>query len=264
MPRKARPRACLPFRRHRADVELRDFHRTLTESRTDAVRRRIAAADNDDVLAAGEDRIGRPADAVDVSRPTRRFCCEVRHGVVNAVEISAADTGRARGFRTAAIKHGIVVGQKRLDRHIHADIDAAMEGNAFALDLLDTAIDEVLLHLEVRNTVTQQPAGLRFTLVDMHFMTRAAKLLCGGHARGAGTDDGNFFPGVDCRRLRHDKAQLIGLVGDGLLDGLDRDRCILEVQRARLLTRRGTDAAGEFRKLLVEWRLRIASSQLLL
>ena len=203
------------------------------------------------MLAAGKNRIGRPADAVDIfATDAAVLLHEIGHGIVDAMQISATDTGRARGFRTAAIKHGIVVGQKRLNRYIHADIDAAMEGDAFTLDLLDTAVDEVLLHLEVRNTVSQQAAGLGFALIDMNLVAGAAKLLRSRHARRTRTDDGNLLAGVDRRRLRHDKAQLIGLVGNRLLDGLDGDRRILEVQRASLLTRRGTDAAGKFREVV--------------
>ncbi|MNV39150.1 hypothetical protein D3C71_1307200 [compost metagenome] len=203
------------------------------------------------MLAAGEDRIGRPADAVDVfAADTAVLLHEIRHGIINAIKIGTADTGRTRGFRTAAIKNRIVIGQKRLNRHIHADINAAMEGNTFTLDLLDTAIDEVLLHLEIRNAVTQQPAGLRFALEDMNLVAGAAKLLRSRHAGWAGTDDGNLLAGVDRRRLRHDKAQLVSLVGNRLLDGLDGDRRILEVQRAGFLAGCGTDAAGEFREVV--------------
>lgn len=109
------------------------------------------------MLAASKDRIGGPADAVDVfAADAAVLLHEVRHGIINAIKIGATDAGRARGFRTAAIKNGIMIGQKRFDRHIHTDINAAMEGDAFTLDLLDAAVDEVLLHLEVRNAVTQQ------------------------------------------------------------------------------------------------------------
>ena len=139
-----------------------------------------------------------------------------------------------------------MIGEQLLDLDIDADVDAAMEGDAFALDLLDAAVDEVLLHLEVGNAVAQQAAGLGFALVDMHLMAGAAELLGGGEAGGAGTDDGDLLAGMHRCRLRHDEAQFVSLVGDRLLDGLDRHRCIFEVQRAGFLAGRRADAAGEF------------------
>ena len=51
-------------------------------------------------------------------------------------------------------------------------------------------------------------------------------------------------------RLGLDPAHLPGLVGDGLLDGLDGDRLVLEVERAGLLARSRADAAGEFREVV--------------
>ena len=61
----------LPLWRLRADVELGDRERALAEGRADAVGGRVAAADHDDMLAAGQDR----RFAGHIFRPTRRFCC---------------------------------------------------------------------------------------------------------------------------------------------------------------------------------------------
>ena len=52
-----------------------------------------------------------------------------------------------------------MLGEQLGDRLVDADIDAVMEGHAFALHLLDAALDMVLLHLEVGNAVAHQPAG---------------------------------------------------------------------------------------------------------
>lgn len=68
-------------------------------------------------------------------------------------------------------------GEQFGDRLVDADIDAAMEGHALALHLLDAPVDIVLLDLEVGNTVAHQPAGPAFALVDMDVVTGAAKLL---------------------------------------------------------------------------------------
>ncbi|MCY1222763.1 hypothetical protein D9M72_348670 [compost metagenome] len=125
-----------------------------------------------------------------------------------------------------------------------------MEGDAFALHLFDAAVDEVLLHLEVRNAVAQQAAGLGLALVDVNLVAGAGKLLACRHAGRAGADDRDLLAGLGDGRLRHDVAHLIGLVGDRLFDRLDRHRRVFEVQRAGFLARRRADAAGEFREVV--------------
>ena len=55
--------------------------------------------------------------------------------------------------------------------------DIAVEGHAFGLHLLDAALDEVLLHLEVGDAVAEQAARLRVFLIDMHVMAGAGELL---------------------------------------------------------------------------------------
>ncbi len=203
------------------------------------------------MLATSKDRIGRPADAVDVfAADATVLLHQIGHGIVNAMELRAANTCRTRGFRAAAIEHGIMLGHQLFCAHVDADIDAVMEGDAFALDLLDAAIDEVLLHLEVGNAIAQQATGLGFALIDMHLVTGTAKLLGSGKTGRAGTDDRNLLAGVDRGRLRHDEAQLIGLVGNRLFHRLDRNGRIFEVQRAGFLARSRTDTAGKFREVV--------------
>ncbi len=118
-----------------------------------------------------------------------------------------------------------------------------MEGDVFALHLLDAAIDEVLLHLEVRNAIAQQAAGLGLALVDMHFMAGAAELLGRSETRWTGADDRDLLAGMDRCRLRHDEAQFIGLVGNRLLDGLDRDRV-----SSRFSVQASSQGAGQTRR----------------
>ncbi len=84
----------------------------------------------------------------------------------------------------------------------------------------------------------------------MHLVAGAAELLGSRHAGRTGADDRDLLAGLDRRRLRPDEAHFIGLVGDRLLDRLDRDRRIFEVQRAGFLAGRRADAAGEFREVV--------------
>ena len=61
----------------------------------------------------------------------------------------------------------------------------AVEGDALGLHLLDAALDDVLLHLEVGDAVAEQAAGLGVLLVDMHVVAGAGELLGRGEPGGA-------------------------------------------------------------------------------
>ena len=60
-----------------------------------------------------------------------------------------------------------------------------VEGHAFRLHLHDTALDVMLLHLEVGNAVAHQAAGLGEFLEQVHVVAGARELLRAGHAGGA-------------------------------------------------------------------------------
>ncbi len=87
-----------------------------------------------------------------------------------------------------------MISQQLFHGQIDADVHAAMEGNALTLDLLDATINEVLFHLEVRNTVAQQPAGLALTLIDMNLMASATQLLGSGETGRTEPMTATFLP----------------------------------------------------------------------
>jgi hypothetical protein len=66
-----------------------------------------------------------------------------------------------------------------------ADIDVVVEGDTLALHLFDAAVDEVLFHLEVRDAVAQQTAGLGLPFIDVDRMACPGELLGRGHTCGA-------------------------------------------------------------------------------
>ncbi len=131
-----------------------------------------------------------------------------------------------------------------------ADIDADMELDALRLHLVDSAVDQMLFHLEVGNAVAQQAAGLAVLLEDMHLMADAGELLRAGEARGAGADDGDALAGLLRRQFRRQPAIGPGAIDDGAFDRLDRHRRIVEVQRAGRFAGRGADPAGEFGEII--------------
>src|ERR1700746_1313789 len=122
---------------------------------------------------------------------------------------------------------------------------AIVEHHAFRLHLRDAAVDKVLLHLEVGNAVAEKPAGLGVLLEQMHLMAGARELLRAGEARWARADDGDLLASLDRGRLRPDPTILPGAVDDRAFDGLDGNRVVVDVERARGLAGPEEDGAGQ-------------------
>ena len=72
---------------------------------------------------------------------------------MHAGKLDTRNPGIAWRLGAAAIEHGVVLGQQRLDLDVDADIDPALKAHALALHLFDAAVDKILLHLEVGNAV---------------------------------------------------------------------------------------------------------------
>ena len=126
---------------------------------------------------------------------------------------------------------------------------AVVERDAFAFHLRDAQVDGLLLHLEIGNAVAQQPAGLGEFFVDVHVVAGPPELLRASHAGGTGTDDRDALAGLHRRRLGLEPLG-DGVVGDGAFDGLDGDRIVVEVERARRLARRRADPAGDLGEIV--------------
>src|SRR6185437_2797015 len=148
-----------------------------------------------------------------------------------------------RLFAAAGQHDRVVVLNELIGRYIDADIGVVVKDDAFRLHLRDTAIDVNFLHLEVRNAVTQQAAGLYPALVDMHLVAGTGELLGARKPRRPRPDDGDFLAGLALR--------LVGLealcncaVGNLAFDRLDGDRILIDVESARGFTRRRTNPAG--------------------
>ncbi len=139
---------------------------------------------------------------------------------------------------------------QRVGGQIDADMNAAVKHRPFRLHLLNATVDEVLLHLEVGNAVAQQAAGLCLLLVDMHVMAGARQLLRRRKSRRPGADDGDLLACFALGRLGNHPALLEAAIDDRAFDGLDGDRLVLKIQRARRFAGRRADAAGELREVV--------------
>ena len=102
----------------------------------------------------------------------------------------------ARRLGAAGERDRVVGIDQRRGGDVAADRDVAMEDDALGLHLLDAAIDQALLELEVGNAVAQQAAGLGVLLVDVDLMADARELLGAGEARRAGADDRDALAGA--------------------------------------------------------------------
>ena len=111
-----------------------------------------------------------------------------------------------------------------------------------------------LLQLVLGDAVAHQAADPVVALVHGDVVAGPGELLCRSQSGGPGADDGDALAGGDGGGLRFDDAVHPRLVGDGLLDALDRDAAagllLADGQHAGGLTRRGAQPAGELREVV--------------
>jgi hypothetical protein len=124
------------------------------------------------------------------------------------------------------------------------------EGNTLGLHLLHASVDQMFLHLEVRDPVAEQSTDAAFTLKDRHVVAGARQLLGGGQTCGSGSNDGDCLPGLCFRRTGFHPSLLPGAFDNLLLDLLDGDRITIDVQDAGLFARRRTNPTGKLRKVI--------------
>ena len=134
---------------------------------------------------------------------------------------------------------------------IRAHVRVGLELHAFGAHLLQAAVDEVLLHLEIGDAVAQQAADAVGLLEHRHRVAGARQLLRGGQA---GRARSRRRPRA-CRCAPRGGSGVIqpsveGAVDDGLFDLLDGDRRLVDAQHAGGFAGRRTDAAGEFREIV--------------
>ncbi len=131
-----------------------------------------------------------------------------------------------------------------------ADEGTGTEHHAFGLHLIDPAVDQPLLHLEVGYPVAQKTTDSVVFFEHRDLVPGARELLGASEPRRAGTHHAGLLPGLVRGRLRSYPAFLERLVDDRVLDRLDPDRVVIDAQHARFLARSRTDASGELGKII--------------
>ena len=136
---------------------------------------------------------GRPA--------TRRFCC-TRYSMARCTPASSAPGSVSARWRWAPVASTSASWRARSSSNgdVGADGDAERELDALGHELLDPAVDQVLLELEVGDAVAQQPAGAVVALVHGHRVARARELLSCGEAGRPRADDADGAARAHARR----------------------------------------------------------------
>ena len=218
------------------DFELVNARGALAMAGAEAVGAGVAAADDDDALAGGEDGAGGFHGGEElffrVAFVAAILLRQELHGVVNALELAAGNGQVARMLGAAAEQDGVVVSVSDVDGDVDADVRVGVEDDAFGAHLLDAAIEDVLLKLEVGNAVAEQAADAVVLLVDGDGVAGAAKLLRGGEAGGAAADDGDALAGGLLGRLGVNPALVPCAFDDGALDELDGDGRLIDAEHA--------------------------------
>src|ERR1017187_2904539 len=133
-----------------------------------------------------------------------------------------------------------------LHRNVDAHVRVGLELHSFGAHLLQTAIDQVLLHFEVGNAVAQEAADAVALLEDRHAMPGARQLLCGGQARRPRTDHRHPLAGARQGRLGLDETLFESTVRNRFFDLPDGNRRRVDAQHARGFAGGRANAAGEF------------------
>src|SRR5262249_40140090 len=120
-----------------------------------------------------------------------------------------------------------------------------LERDALRLHLAEAPVEDAFFHLELGNAVTKQAADPIVALEDGHVMAGAVELLGGGETGRARADDRHPLARARARRLGLDPAGLERVLDDAPLDGLDRDRGVVDAEDAGAFTRGRAERARE-------------------
>ena len=228
------------------DLQLDDRGRALAVGGADTVRPGVAATDHHHALAGGDDRLGM---LVERRHPAVRLA-QVIHCEVDTALLAPRNRQVARLFGAAGHHHHVIIVHDPLERHGHADFHAGAEDHALGLHLLDPAVDQPFLQLEVGDAIAQQPADPVGLFEHRRGMAHPRQLLGAGHAGRPRSDHGDALAGAARRDFGLDPALGPAAVDDRAFDRLDRHRRVFEIERARRFAWGRADAAGEFGEIV--------------
>ena len=140
------------------DFELVDGLRVLAMAGAEAVGAGVAAADDHDALAGGQNPAGSSSTLVAFAAAV--LLGQELHGEMDAFQFAAGDLQIARMLGAAGQQDGVEFFGERL-RPGHSTPTCALVRNSHALGahLFEAPVDEVLFHFEIRDAVAEKEIG---------------------------------------------------------------------------------------------------------
>ena len=150
--------------------------------RTEAIRTRISAADDDDVLSGGANpaRVGNGIPFAEAVLLRQKV-----DGEVDPLEIASRDRQFTWRRRAATENNCIEVTPQSGDRNVDSDVEARAEHDPFLRHQRQPPIQPALFHLELGDSVSQQAPDPIGALENGHEVTGAIQLIGGCQSRRA-------------------------------------------------------------------------------
>ncbi len=222
------------------DVELPDRSRALPQHRAQAVGAGVAAADDHHLPPLGAER--RPGPVALLHPVGQR---QELHRLVDAGQLAPGHRQLAGHSGADGDHHRVIAGPQVGGVQVGADRDAGAEDRPLRPHLLDPAVHLVLLQLERRDAVPEQPAEAVVPLVHRDGVPGPGELLRAGQPGRSGADHRHRPVRLPFRRQRAHPALVPGVLGDGRFHVLDGHRVGVDGQHAAALAGRGAGQAGE-------------------
>ena len=131
-----------------------------------------------------------------------------------------------------------------------ANIGVVSELHTFGFHLIDSALNDGLIQLEVRNTEAKQSAGFAVLLKNCHGVAFSGKLLCTSQAGRTAADNGNGLAVKLSRYLRFDPTLVPSVSNNCTLHRLYAHRLAGVVKNTAVFAKSRTDTRGKFRKTI--------------
>jgi hypothetical protein len=160
--------------------------------------------------------------------------------------------GRSRGLVAPVQNHGVKFLQQFFRRIIFPDLGVADKFDSLGLrqNFQRRSTTSFLSSFMFGNAIHEQTAGTVRALENRDPMAGLVQLRRSAQSRRAGTDDGDFFAGALLWRFGRDPAFVpaLSMISHSMF--LMVTGGALMPKHARTFARRGTDAAGEFGKII--------------
>jgi hypothetical protein len=200
-----------------------DLRRALAMTRPHAIRAGVTTTDHDDALSSRPDT---QAVIDDITRHATVLLREEVHCQVDATKLAAGHAQIAGSLRSTRKEHRVELGAKGIGRNVDARLHTGLEHHALVGELPNAFCQHGLVHLEVRDPVSQKTTHAIGLLEHYHAVARTPQLLCRREPRGPRADDCHTIPRLVVRRARRDPSFSDRTVGDRLFDTANGDRLL--------------------------------------